>query len=68
MDTVTGGPYEVLGEAIRKAGYEDSSGLRRYLLRLLQQDALIRLGVALNISTTEAYALRQMFNGARGEP
>lgn len=61
VDAATGSGWEELGRAIRAAGQEDSSGMRRYCLHLLVDDDLLTITRTLRINMHEARRLRSLF-------
>lgn len=68
VDSATSGPWESLGEVIRRAGQEDASGSRRMYARWLGSKDFAKIETALGITRAEAEALREEFVTAFGEP
>jgi hypothetical protein len=59
VNAAIGGPWEVIGNLIAKAGSEDSSGYRRYLVDLLRFESYETFARQLNITCEEAQELRR---------
>lgn len=60
-------PFELIGELIKKAGREDSSGERRYLAARLGVRDFAAVVTSLRITIHQAEELRQVFVDAFGE-
>jgi hypothetical protein len=68
IDAAIGGEWEMIGDAITRAGQEDASGYRRHLVTLLRECDFPTVARALNISEDEAAAMRARLVTAWGDP
>lgn len=68
VDSATGNVWELLGDKIKSAELEDSSGLRRMLAAWLAKKEYQKLSETLKISAQESADLRAMFVHQFGEP
>lgn len=62
INAALGDPWDQLGDQIVKAGFEDSSGLRRMIVQWLADGKIERAAHLLQISEGEAQTLQAHFN------